>query len=78
VRTLTGHTETVIGLAFSPDGTVLATDSADGTARLWNPAVGASVRTLTRRTDMVTGVAFSPDGTVLATASADGTAQLWN
>ena len=39
-RTLTGHTEAVWGVAFSPDGRLLATASDDGTARVWDPATG--------------------------------------
>ena len=77
-RTLTGHTDSVDGVAFSPDGRLLATASTDGTARLWDPATGEHRRTLTGHTSYVSGVAFSPDGRLLATASSDGTARLWD
>ncbi|MGH3889237.1 MAG: WD40 repeat domain-containing protein, partial [Pseudonocardiaceae bacterium] len=76
--TLEGHTDWVWGVAFSPDGTQLATASDDGTARLWDPATGQHRSTLQGHTSGVRGVAFSPDGTQLATASDDGTARLWD
>ena len=65
-------------MAFSPDGTLLATASWDNTARLWDPTTGHHRTTLTGHTSGLTGVAFSPDGTLLATASWDNTARLWD
>jgi streptogramin lyase len=65
-------------VAFSPDGTTVATASHDATARLWDPATGTCRTTLTGHTDRVWGVAFSPDGTTVATTSDDATARLWD
>jgi WD40 repeat protein len=78
LRTLTGHASYVHGLAFSADGTLLATASSDKTARIWDTATGALTRTLAGRGGHVLGVAFSPDGTQLATASDDGRARIWD
>ena len=76
LRVLRGHTGTVLGVAFSPDGTHLATD--DRTARIWDTATGTTRTTLTGHDSTVTAVAFSPDGTLLATASDDGTTRIWD
>ena len=77
-RTLTGHTRGVLGVAFSPDGRLLATASRDETARVWDPATGDCQRTLAGYASELLGVAFSPDGRLLATASRNGTARLWD
>jgi len=81
LATLTGHTNWVETVAFSPDGHILATGSDDQTARLWNitdPAHPQPLATLAGHTGSVRAAAFSPDGHTLATGSADATARLWN
>ncbi|MEV8630905.1 hypothetical protein AB0395_04540, partial [Streptosporangium sp. NPDC051023] len=78
ITTLTGHQDNVSAVAFSPDGSRLATASWDNTARVWEAKTGKLITTLTGHQDRVWEVAFSPDGTRLATASSDNTARVWD
>lgn len=61
-------------VAFSPDGTLLATASDDGPARAVDAESGAELARV-EHGSTVTSVAFSPDGARLATASVDDTAR---
>jgi WD40 repeat protein len=65
-------------VAFSPDGTRLATASTDGTARVWDAASGKEVAVCQGHADQVLFAAFSPEGSRLATASPDRTARVWD
>jgi uncharacterized protein with WD repeat len=78
IATLGGHTDNVCTVAFSPDGTLLASGSWDETVKLWNIAAGTEATTLDEHTAVVWGLAFSPDGAVLASGSGDGRMKLWN
>ena len=62
----TGHTDSITSIAFSPDGSTLASSSYDETVRLWDAATGVLKSTLTGHTRWILSIAFSPDGSILA------------
>jgi len=68
----------VCGLAFSPDGRVLAVDSGDGGIALWDTSTLREIRRLTGHPAMVSALAFAPDGKLLASGSADTSVLVWD
>ena len=79
---LMGHTDAVSSVAFSPDGTLLASSSYDSTIKVWDIRTGQVQKTLTSHKWRVYSVAFSPDGQTLATGGAHpentDVLQLWD
>lgn len=65
-------------VTWSPDGSLVATASADYTAIIWEAASGESRQILIGHESTVEAVAWSPDGTRLVTASGDATAIVWD
>jgi WD40 repeat protein len=72
------HPGGVMGLAFSPDGRLLASGGADSHVRSWNAESLAPVRDMAGHTATVTDVAFNADSTRIASGGNDKTVQMWD
>ncbi len=70
------HEDAVTSAAFSPDGSLVVTASADGTAQIWNVETGINFGTM-KHNGPVTYAEFSSNG-LIVTASEDGKARLWS
>jgi WD40 repeat protein len=79
LATLKGHRWGVRSLAYSQDGTRLATGGGDGTVKIWDMTSFRELLTLRPRghVEPIYSVAFSPDGRRLATLRYSGGVKMW-
>jgi WD40 repeat protein len=74
---LEGHTDGVSRVAFSPDGTLIASGSKDDSIRIWDVNKGTSIAELKGHHADLLALAFSPDGKLLVSGGFDGTLRVW-
>jgi len=74
---LLDHEAWLNGIAFSPDGALVATVAEDNRTNLWQVSDGSLLRTLDSPNGGVTSVDFSPNGKLMATSTWDGSVDLW-
>ena len=65
-------------VAYSTNGDLIASGSADGPIRLWDARVGDLLAEYRGHSDKVKGISFTPDNTVLVSSSEDGTVRAWS
>jgi WD40 repeat protein len=76
--TFIGHSMSINGVAFSPDGMRVVTASEDKTVRVWNTLTSQPTTLPFGHQDAVLAAVFSPGGTRVVTASRDKTARIWD
>ncbi|MFA5074071.1 MAG: hypothetical protein WC539_09290 [Nitrospirota bacterium] len=65
-------------IAFSPDGTRVATSTRENEVNIWDVASGEKIKALKGHLENVEQVTYSPDGKQIASGSTDGIVMLWN
>ncbi|NEQ11911.1 MAG: WD40 repeat domain-containing protein, partial [Moorea sp. SIO4E2] len=76
-KIVVGHTKTVYDVSFHPNRDIIASASADGTVKLWNPN-GLLIGTLSEGSEPVESVNFSPDGKTLVSINSANRVSIWN
>lgn len=79
-KTLQGHAINdggTTGLAFNPDGTLLAAGAFDGTLEFWDVESGESLLVIEAHAAMVGDLTFNRTGTLLASSTPDGVLHIW-
>jgi len=72
-----GHEAAPASIAWSPDGTTIASGSEDRKVRLWDVARRETIGASWEHPAAVTAVTFSPDGSRVAAGTKDGSVHVW-
>ena len=78
LQTLTGHSDSVYSVSFSPDGKRIVSGGTDKTLKVWDAETGQEMLTLTGHSDSVISVVFSPNGRRIISGSHDKTVKIWD
>jgi WD40 repeat protein len=84
LRTLTGHDQNLLCVAFSQNGQRVAASAGElnsnsaGTVKVWETETGKELFTIAGLAHQVTRIKFSPDGKKLAGSPVDGTIKVWD
>jgi WD40 repeat protein len=73
-----GHSDTVFGVCFSPDGKKLATCGADKFVKVWEMPGGKFLKAFEGHTHHVLDVGWKADGKLLASCGADNVVKVWD
>src|SRR6266849_4410726 len=73
-----GHMGPALNVAWSPDGTMVASGGRDSSVQVWNTQSGKRLLVYQGHSNEVLGIAWSPDGRHIASASRDSTVQVWD
>lgn len=73
-----GHSDAIVSVAFSPDGSSLASGSGDTTVRFWDITTETPFHTCNMHKSWVLAISWSPDSKKLASADKNGVIFLWN
>lgn len=76
-QVISGHSNSVTAVAFSPDAATVLTGSDDQTIKLWDISGGVETRTFTGASARIASIAFSHDGLSIAGGATDGTVRVW-
>ncbi|ETO24550.1 WD-40 repeat protein [Reticulomyxa filosa] len=75
---LEGHSDNVIGVQFSPDGSKILSYSRDKSIRIWNTQSGKQLHLLQGHSNWINSAQFSPDGSKIVSCSRDKTVRVWD
>lgn len=80
IQTFVGHTDTVLGLLFTPKGNILISsgDSTDSTIRIWSVDTGRCIQVLHGHKSAIRGLNLTPNNRTLISGSIDSTIRLWD